>query len=175
MSTWPPIAAGQSITAGLLTSMLVEEIVKQGDTDRASTTTQLIDPELQMAMVANAVYHVEFFIYAGASTAGDFQTTWQVPSGATGLKNVHGPGSGATANSSADNQTARLGVHGFGTNCLYNGSRNGTALYVRVYESGIVTTAGSAGTCGLLWAQGTSDATATRVAAGSIMRVKRIG
>lgn len=176
MSTYPQIAAGQRVTAGLLTSMLPDEITKQADTDRLSTTTLALDPELQQPLAANAVYFVEFLLLAGGSTTGDLKTQWQVPAGTSGLKAVIGPGTGATANSAADNETMRVGVHGFATDIVYNAVRNGTTLLFRVREHAVVTTSGTAGTCGLLWAQNAVDATnATRIGAGSLMRAKRIG
>lgn len=175
MSTYPPIAAGQRITAGLLTSMLPIEVVKQAHTDRTNTTVLTLDPELQMTLAANATYFVEFFVLAGGSTTGDLKTNWQTPAGASGLKSVEGPATGSTANSNADNSTVRIGVHGFDTDIAYNALRNGTGLLFRVYEHAVVTTAGTAGVCGLRWSQNAVDATnATRVAAGSFMRVKRV-
>lgn len=173
MSTYPSIAAGQSITAGLLTSMLPNVVVKQAHTDRASTTALTADPELSAPLAANAVYQVEFDLLAGAIALADIQTRWSVPAAASGLKSLTGPGSTA-ANSNADNITTRMGVHAFSLAIAYNGVRDSQTNLFRIYEYGIVTTT-SAGSIALEWAQNTSQTTATRVAAGSVLRVRRIG
>ncbi|WUI02113.1 hypothetical protein OHR68_09985 [Spirillospora sp. NBC_00431] len=172
MSTYPQIAAGQSITAGLLTSMLTNRIVKAANTDRVNNTLTA-DPELTAALEANAQYEVQFDLLVGGIPAADFATQWSVPASASGLRTVTGPGSTALE-ANADNITARLGTHTFATTVTYNGVRSATGSLFRVFEWAVVTTT-SAGTCALLWAQGTTNATATRVAAGSIMRVRRIG
>lgn len=174
MSTWPPIAAGQRVTAALLTSMLPQTVVKQAHTDRASTIIFSADPELTAPLEADAIYRVEFDLIAGAVTAGDIQTRWSLPVSASGLRIVNGPGS-AAVDANADNIATRQGVHQFSpTTILYNGVRNSTSNYFRIYEYAIVTM-GDAGNVTLEWTQGTSSPTATRVAAGSVLRVRRIG
>lgn len=171
MSRYPVITAGQEINASLLTSMLPNMVVKQATTDRTNNTFST-DPELTTTLDAGAAYFVEFFLLLGGTTTGDIQTRWAVPSGAGGLKNVMGPGSTA-ADGSADNITARLGTHGFTVAILYSGVRNATAILFGAYEYSYIT-AGAGGTLALEWAQGTTNATASRVAAGSLLRVTRI-
>jgi hypothetical protein len=173
VSTYPSIAAGQRITAGLLTSMLPQHVVKQANTDKASTIAFGADPELSLPLSANAVYQVEFLLIAGGITTADIQTRWALPGTASGQKVVTGPGS-AAADTNADNVATRQGVHTFATAILYNGVRNATASYFRIYEYGVVTTT-DAGNITLEWAQGTSQTTASRIAAGSMLRVRRLG
>lgn len=172
MSTWPPIAAGQRITAGLLTSMLPQTIVKAANTDRVNSTP-LADPELTAALEANAQYEIQFDLRVGGIAAADLVTRWAVPLAVSGERMVTAPGT-AALDASADNVTAKFGAIDFANPMTYNGVRSGTALLFRVFEWGLITTT-TAGTCALTWAQGTTNATATRVAAGSIMRVRRIG
>ncbi|TDD88350.1 hypothetical protein [Actinomadura rubrisoli] len=172
MSTYPQIAAGQRITAALLTSMLPTEIVKAANTDRVNNTFSA-DPELTIALDASAVYRVEFDLLAGGTTTADIQTRWAVPAAASGLKSVIGPGSTA-AEGNADNVAMRTGVHGFTTTVVYSGVRNATGNLFRIWETAVLTTAG-AGTLSLEWAQATTNATASRISAGSLLRVKRIG
>ncbi|WP_067470028.1 hypothetical protein [Actinomadura macra] len=172
MSTYPQIAAGQRITAALLKSMQQEEILKTANTDRVNNTLSA-DPELTIGLDASAVFFVQFDLLCGGTTTADIQTRWAVPAGASGLKSILGPGSTA-AEGSADNIAMRDGVHAFGTLVPYSGVRNSTGNLWRAYESAIVTTV-SAGTLSLEWAQVTTNATASRVSAGSLLRVKRIG
>ena len=172
MSTYPTIAAGQSITASLLTSMLPQQVVKQANTDKVNSTFAA-DPELTMPLAANAVYHVEFLLIAGGIATADVQTRWALPATASGLRIVNGPGS-AALETNADNVATRQGVHQFSTAILYNGVRNATANYFRIYEYAVVTLV-DAGNVTLEWAQGTTQTTASRIAAGSLLRVRRLG
>lgn len=179
MSLYPEIAAGQSIRASLLQSMLTQEIVKQGDTD-ITTAAFSQDPELTVSLEADAVYRVEFRLLVGGrantdAAGGDFRTEWAVPLNASGLKNVHGPSSVASANANADGVTARMGVHNFDTDVPYRCVRNSTGLYFEVLEWCNNLSTNSAGTLALRWCQNVAHTTATRVAAGSVLRVRRIG
>lgn len=181
MSTYPSIAAGQTITAGLLTGLVGNEVVKQANTDRSNTTTLVNDPELAVVLEANAVYKVEFDLLVSGrnsvtgSLGGDFKTEWSTPAGSTGLKSVFGPGSGQPTQANADGTPPRYGVHVFDTDMTYSMVRNSTASLVVVREwcDQFVTT--GSGTLSIAWAQGVAHATATRIAAGSVLRYRRIG
>lgn len=176
MAKYPNITAGQRLTAELLSSMLPLVVVKPATTERASTTTLTIDPDLQFDGEAGATYLVEFNLMPAALIGtsdvnpGGFMTEWSVPSDASGLKNVLGPASDATQDSSADGITMRAGVHQFNTDVRYAGVRNGNNLAYLVQEFGIVTLV-TAGTIGLSWAQAYSTATASALFLGSYMRV----
>ncbi|GAA4059863.1 hypothetical protein [Actinomadura miaoliensis] len=182
MPTYPPIAAGQRITAGLLTAMLPNVIVKPSTTGRASTTTLTLDPDLQTTLAPGAQYFVEFHLQAAAvfdgtnggtgGSGGDFRTSWTTPTGASGLKGVMGPSSNAQ-NNTADRITARMGVHVFNTSIIYAGVRSSNANAFYVHEWGVVTTT-NGGTFGLNWAQGVSNATATQLFGNSTMIVRRV-
>lgn len=180
MAKFPDIAAGQRIDAALLASMLPQYIYKATNTDRIGTTTLADDPDLTVELEAGAVYCVEMYIYFGgefnddSAGDGDFVTAWSIPSGASGLKSVIGPGYDAAQDATAGSvSSVRLGVHQLTTSVPYANVRNETNLLQLAYEQSIVTTV-SAGTLALQWAQEDSDATATRVGASSFMRVTRI-
>lgn len=181
MSTYPSIAAGQIITAGLLTKMVGTEVVKQANTDRANTTTLVNDPELAVTLEAGAVYKVEFDLLVSGrnsvtgSLGGDFKTEWSTPPGSTGLKSVFGPASGQPTQANADGVLARYGVHVFDTDMVYSMVRNGTGnlVVVREWCDQLVTSV--SGTLAIAWGQGVAHATATRIAAGSVLRYRRIG
>jgi len=181
MAKYPPTPAGTRIDAALLQSMLPEYVVKATDTDRTNTTTMSADPDLTAPVEANAVYCVEFYIYYGgaynadSAADGDFVTSWSTPSGTTGLKSVIGPGTNAAASSLAHTVNAvRLGVHQLATNVQYACVRNATNLLQLAYEQAIITTGATPGNVTLQWAQESSSATATRVSAGSFMRLTRM-
>src|SRR5690606_8411480 len=110
MPKFPPTPAGTRIDAALLQSMLPEVIVKPSTSDRASTTTLTIDPDLQFEGLAGATYLVEFNLMPAAIQAAGFRTEWSVPADASGLKNVLGPASNATPNNNANGITMRAGA-----------------------------------------------------------------
>lgn len=171
MSQFPTITAGQEITASLLTSMLPIYVVKQANTDRVNNTFAA-DPELTVNVPANVTFLVEFFLMMGGGTTGDVRTRWAVPSGASGLRSVTGPGSTA-ADGNADNITCRMGVHQFGTAVNYSGVRNAPGNLFRVYEYAMVST-GVGGTLAVEWAQVTTDATtAARMSSGSFIKLSQ--
>lgn len=169
MTQFPVVTAGKRPTAALLRQMLPLLAMKTGNTDRAATTAFTDDPDLKFTLVANATYFIEWDLACGALAAADIKTSWNVTAvSGTGVKEVIGPGSTA-ADANADNISMRCGVHGYTTSIAYNGVRDGTAQLFRVYESSYLTTT-AAGEIALQWAQVTSNATASRIAAGSIGR-----
>lgn len=168
---YPIWAAGDDITAAKLMEMIPRVISKSADEGRDTTTTLANDSELLMTLEANATYFVEFFINAAAIDAAKIKTAWTVPSGATGSRNVIGPGS--TANqASMDNVSMRAGTHNFTTSVTY-GTRNSAVNGFYIQETAVVVTT-SSGTCALQWAQAASDGTDTTIYARSLMRATRL-
>ncbi len=172
MAQYPDITSGQRITAQLLRSML-PEIVYKTTIDTRTSATLTLDTELFVAAEPNAIYLVEFVLEPAAVTAEGFKTDWMVPADATGFKGVLGPSSTAS-NSNADLITMRAGVHNFVTAVPYAGVRNNANAAFSVRESGVVTTAGTAGTIGIRWAQNTAGATGSKLLSGSYMKVFRL-
>lgn len=171
MAIYPNYTAGQRLTAANLAAGQFMVVYKSSNTDRASTTTLANDPDLTFTLAANAVYTVEFYLhYAGALTPGEIRTAWTVPSGTSGNRGVHGPGSSATSD---DNISTRSGVHGYATTVEYGVRSSGATNQQLAIEESLVTTS-AAGTCAIQWAQALSSATATRMAAGSWARCLRI-
>lgn len=152
---------------------------KAANTDRASTTTFADDPDLTCALDASAVYRVEFWLHFAAidqvsgSPAGRFKTMWNVPAGWTGNRSAVGPDQGAILSSTSSGGQGRWGVHNFSTSATY-GDRDSTTNLAFALEEGTIFTT-TAGTVTLQWAQAVSNASATRLAQGSVLRVTRIG
>lgn len=172
MARYPEILAGTRLTASRLNAMIPQFVTKPNHTERSNTTTVTDDPHLQITLSPGR-YFVEMFLLLGGSLAGDIKTAWTSPAGVSGLKSVIGPSTTAN-NANADQITARMGVHNLTTEILYSGVRDGTTLLFRAYEYAELTVTVTA-TIALQWAQGTSTATASRVASGSVMRVTQIG
>jgi hypothetical protein len=174
MATYPDIAVGQRITADLLTSMLPIVISKTTATTRPSTTTISDDPDLVVPVLANASYFIEMFIRYATTSAAGFKDNWTVPaSTSTANRGVIGAGS-TQVDTAADNDGGRFGVHGYGT-ALGFGDRNSVSNQLLIVQTGVVTTAGTAGNVSYAWAQEVSTAVNTAVSAGSFIRATRIG
>jgi hypothetical protein len=170
VSQYPAIPAGVRLTTLLLSSMLPFWVRKAGDTNRNTTTVLAADPDLQIALEANATYRVTMIIHYSAGSAGGFKTQWSVPSGATGLRSCWGVGTSPTSTTDPQGD-GRWGIHGFTTDVSY-GTRNSTNQVMCKEEGDITTT--TAGTLALMWAQTASSATDTRVAGRSYLEIRRL-
>ncbi|MET8694678.1 hypothetical protein ABZV65_19295 [Streptomyces bauhiniae] len=140
--------------------------------DRTSNTLT-DDPDLTIQLDAGAVYKVEYHLHYAATDAARFRTAWTVPPAAAGNRSAIGPDQAQILSATSSGGTGRWGVHNFGTACIY-GTRDSNNNQCVALEEALVTTT-SAGTCALQWAQQNTNATASRLAAGSFMRVTRIG
>jgi hypothetical protein len=166
------IYAGQRITGTLLTSTMPDIMFKTTNEDRASTTTLANDTDLVATLEANATYQVQFYLHFAALDAARFKTAWATPSGASGSRSAVGPDQAAILSSTSSGGQGRWGVHAFTTACTY-GTRDSATAQCFGLEEGVVTTT-SAGTLAIQWAQATSNATATRLASGSYLIVRRL-
>lgn len=171
MTLYPPWLAGQRVTAALLTGMQPQYVIKQADETVTSSITYQDDDELFFPLEANALYEVEFVLAPGGVTTGDIKTRWGVPSGATGFKWCVGLGVSATTRDDGGN--IKMAVHGHGTDCIY-GTVSTTSVGAS-REIGFVDTSSTPGNLVLQWTQNTSNATGSKILAGSYLRVLRIG
>jgi hypothetical protein len=174
MATYPVWEVGDLVTADGLTAMQPDFTYKSTATSRTNNT-MTDDPDLVTpTLAANASYFVEFGIrYASAGLATGFRTAWTMPAGVTTAnRDVVGIGSTQT---DSDNAGARSGVHAYTSTIITYGTRNNNTLQIKAYETSTVFMGATAGTIALSWAQVTTGATATTVAAGSWVRVTRIG
>jgi hypothetical protein len=162
---FPTLYAGERLTAGLLQDMIPQFVVSPASTTRASTTIQAADPYLAFPVTAGGLYLVEFnVLYAGVSAAG-LSTTWIMPAGTSGYRSVMGPGSSAS-NATANNIALNMAAVVFSTITTYGCATNVVTAYENLRESAVFTAA-SGGTVNFAWAQSTSSATGTVVAASS--------
>lgn len=177
MAKYPDIEVGDIWTADLANASIPDIYYKSTSTTRASTTTLADDPDLVVPVAANGIYIVEFDLrYAclnnNTNTLAGFKTVWTAPTGTLSTnREVLGYGSNVVTD---DNQLMRSGVHAYSTVVSY-GSRNSTTLQVRAYEIGLVQLGSTAGNITLQWAQNTSNATGTVLAATSFAKATRIG
>jgi hypothetical protein len=163
--SFPTINAGQSITAGLLTSMEPLTVIKPVDQAVTSSVALINDTALLLPMVANGSYLFSCFLSYKGGTLGssDLQFQWAGPSGATmryGASFFAGGGGW-------DGASAYLGYN-------ITATTNGTSNVRPVIMMGSVQNSTTAGNLQLTWAQNTSSSTPTTVQAQSVLALVRV-
>ncbi|MFD4527862.1 hypothetical protein ACFWP7_28810 [Streptomyces sp. NPDC058470] len=167
MPIYPDVHAGQRVTADILRAMIPEQVTKSTTETVTSSTTLQNDDELFLSAVANATYEVEMWLLHSSGTTGRFKGGWTVPASSTFAWGVHGAASTATTSPATDVlMQIRTSVENIS---LGGANLSGTAAYIR----GTLITAGTAGTLQFQFAQVTSDAAATQVRNGSVLKIKR--
>lgn len=162
---WNP---GDVLTAADMNAWAVPlAVMKPADTSRTSNTTLTADPDLTLAVAANALYRFWCFLdYEGAALGtGDIKWQFTVPTSSTLRYHLvcWSPlGAANTQNTMAAGGTANAGT-------INTGNLAGATMH------GTLDTAGTAGSITLLWAQITSNATSTILHAQSAMVLDRIG
>lgn len=144
---------------------------KAADQNLTSSITMTNDSDLFVSLVANATYKVE--IYGSCkSPANGLQTSWSVPAGTTGVKMCIGPTSiVADGQNRGDTRMRIQAATAFTTAITYSVD---LTVQTVVQETGLISTAGTAGTFNWQWAQITSSATAATMFTGSYMIVERL-
>ena len=164
----PTFATGDVPSATQVNEWFVNVLFarKTADESVTSSTTLQDDNDLSVSVAANAVYELSMVLRYDGSTAGDL--LWQIvgPSGSSMHMSSHrltvpAVGIGDDSFSYEAGTAGNAGALGVGVDAV-------------VQIQGIVIVAATAGTTKLQWAQNTSSATATRVRAGSFMRLTRV-
>ncbi|WP_445520428.1 hypothetical protein [Streptomyces sp. NEAU-174] len=147
-------------------------VIKPSDTARTSVSTVADDPHLTATVVAGGIYLIRFVVFATTAdpTSTDIRTAWNVPSGSTGLKLMHGSGDTAADFGSGTNTRGRFAGRQYST----TGSYQSEASAVAILEESIITIGGTAGSVTLQWSQTVSDTDAVTVLANSYMYIRRL-
>jgi hypothetical protein len=126
------------------------------------------DPDLSCSLEGNSEYLVEIHGQV-FGTAGDIQTNWSTPSGATGVKHCFGPSNATEAQNRLDS-TGRWGAHNLGTAVAY-GVHSASDAAVMEYGRILTVSAGS-----FTWqhCQETSDASDSGVGNFRYMTVIKV-
>ena len=168
MSQFPTVAAGQRLTAGMVSQMEPYWAVKGGPTARTSTTTLADDPDLLLALPTGGTFAFELFLhYTGGTLGSSDLKLAMVYSGtsANGVWAVNGINTTATTQ-------ANMGGNGTGAaGTITVGTSGGSFLTVDI--KGYINTT-SAGNLSLQWAQNTSSGTAVTLRQGCWMRVTQL-
>ncbi|PRY56432.1 hypothetical protein [Glycomyces artemisiae] len=163
-----PLQPGDTATQALLDLREPPSAVKTANQSVNNTTTNVTDNHLTVALAANAMYHVSCIVAFSGPAAANWKQLWTFPSGATGQRFSHGPGTGVTSVRSTQLhvRAASLATSlGYGTDGIETSLLN---------EDILLTTAGTSGSLTLTWAQLTATAGVTTVYAGSWIRAERV-
>lgn len=163
------ITAGTALTADNLNEAFGRIIVKPSTESVTSSTVLQNDNDFSWSVLASATYVLDsYLIYDGAAdTAGGLKMQFTVPTAATFFKwSNYGANSAALTSYNVVAEDAAAGSpRGVGTNA-------GTVMSLAPRATLI--NGANAGTLQFLWAQVTSNATATRILQGSWMRLTRV-
>lgn len=141
--------------------------VKPSDTSRNTTTTFANDPDLTVAVDANKSYALEMFLNYTAQAGQDLKYTFSVPASASLNGGVNGLFVAST--------TFALQPYDSTFTVTSTVSLLGQTVFdTSARISGILATAGTAGSITLRWAQNTSGGNNTIVRAGSYMLLRRV-
>lgn len=162
------LKAGEVATKAALDDRELLSVVKTADQSVNNTTTVVTDNHLSLPVAANAIYHVSMIVIVSGPTGADWKQTWSFPAGATGTQFNHGPELPVTTVRSTNIQARSAPI---GTNLSYgtDGTEN-SAIREEIW----LTTAGTAGSFTLTWAQQVAVVGATTVQAGSWMSAYRV-
>lgn len=169
---YPALYAGQRFTAGVATSMLPLEALKTATTDRASTTTVTADPELVIAVEANAEYILTGYLRISGTTTPKMDIQISVPSGTTGGYSCTRLSTSATADSGDANEVRTSTRITFDTETTFN--TISTTAHQVLQISGRVIVGGTAGNLSIDWAQNVSNATACSMHSDSWISLRRV-
>ncbi|MDX2702138.1 hypothetical protein PV350_04665 [Streptomyces sp. PA03-6a] len=166
MQTW---LAGQRVTAGGLNKMLPLVAYKPATTSRSSNTTATADPDLAISIPADAL--VSYIIEAFLSVTGAAISTGDIKVGLSysgTLSMATWMGTGTTTASITNTNFFGKSVDGTTQSYGVNGGQ-----FSQVVLNGQITPT-TAGTLSVVWAQNTSNATATNVRLSSWIKLTRI-
>lgn len=169
MAGWPDWEVGDLLTADAMNDRQSRTVYKTALESRASTTTLAADSELSIS-VGLYIYVVtaRIFYSSTGTDLADLKVSWSVPADASMWWGNFGLDSGAAT------QTGSFNTH-------FNTTAGTTRIQGSVSEGpvgmlmhGILSNPTNVGSLTFLWAQGTSDATATHVRETSHITVEPI-
>ena len=147
---------------------------KTSDESVTSSTVLQNDNELLLTYSANATYGISAGLFTDGATAGDLQVAFAFTAAAGTRISWAGPGPAETIASYAGDALfyARNAATTSPTSGLTYGLAGGTVIMVPL--AGILVVGSTPGTLQLMWAQGTSSATATVVKTDSWLQLERV-
>lgn len=171
MSTYPAWAAGQRVTAALLTAAqpaMAYKLADQSVSSSTTGTTLINDSHLFLPLAINATYELVYcyLAYDGQTPNADIKLAFTLPTGAVMRWAPWGGAIGSPSAVDTVDKDASAGARPLGT--------FGFPARMTARPAGRITTSSTAGNLQLQWAQNTANATATTLYAGSCLGLLRI-
>lgn len=166
---FPTFPSGHVPSADEMAALLPLFAKKTATQAVTSSTTLVNDNELFVSVLANATYEVDTFIIYDGAAGTAIKVGFTAPSGATLDWWNNGTSGG---NTSFINTGPFWGWSAIGTSNTIGTAGAGSEGVCR--PGGILVTSSTPGTFQLQWAQGSSNATAVHVFAGSTMTLRRV-
>lgn len=169
------LTAGVQLTAAVLNEAFGRIIVKPTTESVTSSTVLQNDNDFAFSVVANATYVLDgYLLYDGATDpAGGLKMQFTVPSGATFFAWTNFGTNGDITGSTLTEYNVVSEDAGTGSPRSIGTLTTAVARLTCQPRASLINGA-NAGTLQFLWAQGASNATATRVLQGSWMRLTRV-
>lgn len=165
---------GMRITSARLNRALPVAIRKQVASSKTSDTALATDNELVLPLLANTTYSVTGgLLITGGDNAGDFQYAWSWTGTMTIIRGGIGPVDTITSGSSGSGQFARQAPDSSSPSTATGFAASTTGLNAQIVAW--VEVGATAGDLSLLWAQLSSNGTATTLEAGSSLVATPIG
>lgn len=168
-----PFAAGQKLRASELDDRLAVFGRVLADVSVTNSTTLVNAAGLAVAMQANSIYAMDGYIAYTCNGTADVKFAISVPTGTVGSWGLYAVAVGSTGGE-GDISAARLDAFGDSSLVTAGGNSVGTGA-MSCLPRGLITTAATAGSLQVRFAQNTANATPTKIEAGSWLRLVRIG
>jgi len=164
-------SVNEYFTSADANTYIAQQVVahKTANESVTSSTTLQTDNHLSVTLQANGVYWLDMWLLTDGSTTGDIKLAVFIPSGTLRWM-TNGLRIGGSSTIDSVNRRALGGGAVTGTDVGTVGSGTTSVVMPR----GIARIGATGGLAYLQWAQNTSNGTATRVLAGSMMRWTRI-
>lgn len=160
-------SSGMKLTSARLNALVPTLAQKTSTESVTSSTTLQNDDQLAVSVLANAGYRLTAVIRYDGVTGGDIKIGWTGPSGCAFDYAANALGTAAVVYTDDQqfpgniSSTPTFGAVGVGTTAS-------------IHIEGLVEVGATSGTLQFQWAQGTSNATATRVLGDSYIVLQRL-
>lgn len=172
---YPDVAAGQSLTAGMLQAMQLQS-VEQGTTQDVVSSTTLVDSNLVLPAAAGAIYSYRLLCaytclrYTG--TAGGIKFAWTAPTNGSVVRFSIGIGNANSAGALDDQDS--VNIRRPATTSLVNISSSALANGHSYHEGGVIN-GGDGGNVTLQFAQIATSASASTITPSARLEWLRVG
>lgn len=153
--------------------------ISTSDVSKTSNVTPAAHAQLKVACAANGLYLIRANIQYGGASTGMVALGFSGPTGAATVGGMSALGipNGASNSPSPASIGTGTTTFGLGQTAIFGGPGNSGGVDRRIHAiiEAVVQMSSTAGDISVIWAQGTSNVTASTVFAGSTLTVTKIG